>query len=156
MRGNPTPADLRWLRDAIDLSRRCPPSPTAYNVGAVIVDAAGSAIACGYSRDTDPLVHAEESALGRLRPDDPRLATATLYSSLEPCNERQSRLRPCADLILAAGIPRVVIAWREPALFVADCQGVERLREAGVTVVEIPELERVAKAVNGHLRGIAS
>jgi diaminohydroxyphosphoribosylaminopyrimidine deaminase/5-amino-6-(5-phosphoribosylamino)uracil reductase len=155
MRGNPTPADVRWLRHAIDLSRRCPPSPTAYNVGVVIVDGAGNQIASGYSRDTGPHVHAEESALSRLQPDDPRLATATIYCTLEPCTERRSRPRPCTNLILAAGIPRVVIAWREPALFVADCQGVERLREAGVRVLEIPEFERPAKAANTHLRGIA-
>jgi diaminohydroxyphosphoribosylaminopyrimidine deaminase/5-amino-6-(5-phosphoribosylamino)uracil reductase len=155
MRGNPTPDDIRWLRHAIDLSRRCPPSPTAYNVGAVIVDAAGSEIASGYSRDTRPHVHAEESALSRLDPGDPRLATATIYSTLEPCTERRSRPQPCANLLLAAGIPQVVIAWREPALFVADCHGVERLRAAGVTVLEIPELGGAAMAVNNHLRGIA-
>jgi diaminohydroxyphosphoribosylaminopyrimidine deaminase/5-amino-6-(5-phosphoribosylamino)uracil reductase len=155
MRADPTPADLRWLCRAIDLSRRCPPSTTAYNVGAVIVDAAGNEIASGYSRDTGPHVHAEESALSRLEPDDPRLATATLYSTLEPCTERRSRPQPCANLILAAGIPHVVIAWREPALFVADCQGAERLRAAGVSVLEIPELERAARAANQHLRGIA-
>jgi diaminohydroxyphosphoribosylaminopyrimidine deaminase/5-amino-6-(5-phosphoribosylamino)uracil reductase len=120
------------------------------------VDAAGREIASGYSRDAEPHAHAEESALRRLGPDDPRLATATIYSTLEPCTERRSGPQPCADLILAAGLPRVVIAWREPALFVADCQGVERLREAGVVVLEIPELERAARAVNRHLRGIAS
>ena len=156
MRRGPAPADLRWLRYAIDLSRRCPPSPNAYNVGAVIVDAAGCEIGSGYSRDTEPAVHAEESALSRLRPGDHRLLGATLYSTLEPCTERRSRPQSCADLILAAGIPRVVIAWREPALFVADCHGVERLLDAGVTVVEIPELDGAARAVNGHLRGIAS
>jgi diaminohydroxyphosphoribosylaminopyrimidine deaminase / 5-amino-6-(5-phosphoribosylamino)uracil reductase len=156
MRRNPTPVDIRWLRYAVDLSRKCRPSPSAYNVGAVIVDAAGHDIASGYSRDTGPHVHAEESALARLEPGDPRLATATIYSTLEPCIERRSRPEPCVDLILATGIPRVVIAWREPALFVADCQGVERLLEAGVTVVEIAELEHVAKAANRHLRGIAS
>jgi diaminohydroxyphosphoribosylaminopyrimidine deaminase/5-amino-6-(5-phosphoribosylamino)uracil reductase len=150
----PAPADVRWLRHAIELSRECAPSLTAYSVGAVVVDAAGRDIASGYSRDTGPSVHAEESALARLAPDDPRLATATLYSTLEPCTERRSGPRPCADLILAAGIPQVVIAWREPTLFVADCTGVERLRAAGVTVVEIPELEGAAKAVNQHLPGI--
>jgi diaminohydroxyphosphoribosylaminopyrimidine deaminase / 5-amino-6-(5-phosphoribosylamino)uracil reductase len=151
----PTPDDIRWLRHAIELSRRCPLSLTAYSVGAVIVDAAGAEIASGYSRDTQPHVHAEESALRRLEPDDPRLATATIYSTLEPCTERRSRPQPCTNLILAAGIPHVVIAWREPALFVANCQGVERLRAAGVTVLEILELERGARAVNRHLRGVA-
>jgi diaminohydroxyphosphoribosylaminopyrimidine deaminase / 5-amino-6-(5-phosphoribosylamino)uracil reductase len=156
VRGTPIPADIRWLRHAIDLSRRCPPSPRAYNVGAIVVDAAGRLIASGYSRDAGPEVHAEESALSRLDPGDPRLATAVLYSTLEPCTERRSRPQPCANLILAAGIRQVVIAWREPALFVADCQGVERLRDAGVIVLEIPELTNAARAVNKHLRGIAS
>lgn len=156
MTGRPTPDHIRWLRRAIDLSRKCPPSPTAYNVGAIIVDAAGYEIASGYSRDTGPHVHAEESALSRLARDDPRLVTATLYSTLEPCTERRSGPQTCANLVLAAGIPHVVIAWREPSLFVADCQGVERLREAGVTVLEIAELEQAARTVNAHLRGIGA
>jgi diaminohydroxyphosphoribosylaminopyrimidine deaminase/5-amino-6-(5-phosphoribosylamino)uracil reductase len=156
MTGDATPDDVRWLRHAIDLSRKCPPSPTAYSVGAIIVDATGHDIASGYSRDTGPHLHAEESALGTLAPDDRRLATATLYSTLEPCTERRSGPQPCTDLVLASGIPRVVIAWREPSLFVADCQGVEQLREAGVTVLEIAELEQAARTVNAHLRGIGA
>jgi diaminohydroxyphosphoribosylaminopyrimidine deaminase/5-amino-6-(5-phosphoribosylamino)uracil reductase len=153
--GGPTPDDLRWLRSAIDLSQHSPPSPTAYSVGAIIVDAAGAEIASGFSRDTCAHVHAEESALNKLAPGDARLATATIYSTLEPCTERRSGPQPCASLILAVGIPRVVIAWREPALFVADCQGVEQLRAAGVVVVEVGELERAARTVNAHLPGIA-
>jgi diaminohydroxyphosphoribosylaminopyrimidine deaminase/5-amino-6-(5-phosphoribosylamino)uracil reductase len=147
----PTLEDVRWLDHAIDLSRNCPPSASAYSVGAIIVDAAGAEIASGYSRETGPHVHAEEAALGKLAPDDPRLGTSTLYSSLEPCTRRRSRPRSCTGLILAAGIPRVVIAWQEPALFVADCRGVEELRQAGVTVVEVDEREQAARAVNQHL-----
>jgi diaminohydroxyphosphoribosylaminopyrimidine deaminase/5-amino-6-(5-phosphoribosylamino)uracil reductase len=41
--------------------------------------------------------------------------------------------------------------WREPSLFVADCQGYELLANAGVTVVEIPDLAEEAKAPNAHL-----
>jgi diaminohydroxyphosphoribosylaminopyrimidine deaminase/5-amino-6-(5-phosphoribosylamino)uracil reductase len=147
----PSQDDVYWLRHAIQLSKKCPPSTTAYNVGAVIVGADGSEIAFGYSRETDPHVHAEESALSKVSPDDPRLAGATIYSSLEPCSERRSRHVPCAKLILEAKIPRVVIAWREPAHFVADAQGAELLHDAGVTVVELPELEAAAKAQNRHL-----
>jgi diaminohydroxyphosphoribosylaminopyrimidine deaminase/5-amino-6-(5-phosphoribosylamino)uracil reductase len=142
---------VHWLRRAIELSKNCLPSTTAYNVGAVIVGADGDEIASGYSRETDPHVHAEESALGKVAQDDPRLAGATIYSSLEPCSERRSRHVPCARLILRAGIPRVVIAWREPGHFVADAQGAEVLHDAGVTVVEVPELEDAAKAHNRHL-----
>jgi diaminohydroxyphosphoribosylaminopyrimidine deaminase / 5-amino-6-(5-phosphoribosylamino)uracil reductase len=58
-------ADMRWLREAIELSRRCPPSASAFSVGAVLVSAAGRVIATGYSRERDPKDHAEEVALAR-------------------------------------------------------------------------------------------
>jgi riboflavin-specific deaminase-like protein len=146
-----TAEDRRWLALAVDQSRLCPPSTTAYSVGAVIVAEDGTELARGYSRETDPTVHAEESALAKLDPRDPRLRTATLYTTLEPCSRRASRPTPCAQLVLAAGIPRVVLAWREPALFVADCQGVELLEQAGVTVLECAELAEEARSVNAHL-----
>ncbi|WP_092658046.1 dihydrofolate reductase family protein [Actinopolymorpha singaporensis] len=143
-------ADDYWLRQAIDLSRACPPTESAYAVGAVVVDDTGHEIATGYSRETGPREHAEEVALSRVDPADPRLASATMYSSLEPCSARASHPVPCADLIIRAGIRRVVLAWREPPLFV-DCHGVERLRDAGVEVVERPELAGPAREVNAHL-----
>lgn len=148
----PSPdVDRRWMLLAIELAGRCPPAEGAYSVGAVIVDADGTELARGHSRDTDSTVHAEESALARVDPADPRLAGATIYSTLEPCSRRASRPRSCTQLILDTGIRRVVIAWREPALFVADCQGVELLTAAGVEVVELPDLAAPARAVNRHL-----
>jgi hypothetical protein len=42
--------DRYWLRVCIEESRKCPPSDTAFPVGAVIVDAEGQEIARGYSR----------------------------------------------------------------------------------------------------------
>ncbi|MBO0687041.1 MAG: dCMP deaminase [Candidatus Dormibacteraeota bacterium] len=147
----PVSEDLRWMRLAIELARLCPPSRTAYSVGAVIVDENGEEISRGYSREGDPAVHAEESALDKLPASDPRLSGATLYSTLEPCARRASRPRTCTERILAAGIPRVVIAWREPDLFVPDAQGKELLEAAGVTVVEMPELGDQAKEMNQHL-----
>jgi diaminohydroxyphosphoribosylaminopyrimidine deaminase/5-amino-6-(5-phosphoribosylamino)uracil reductase len=147
----PTPVDHEWMRLAIELAHRCPPSPGAFSVGAVIVDQYGEELSRGYSRETDSHVHAEESALAKLASDDPRLNTATIYSTLEPCSQRKSRPRTCTQLIIAAGIPRVVMAWREPSLFVGDCQGYELLTDAGVTVVEIPDLAEEARAPNCHL-----
>jgi pyrimidine deaminase RibD-like protein len=147
-------ADLHWLREAIELSRRCPPSESAFSVGAVLVSDAGEIIATGYSRERDPKDHAEEVALARAA-GDPRLAAATLYSSLEPCLARASRPRSCAELILEAGIPRVVIAWLEPPLFTGG-GGSGALRRGGVTVVEIPWLAELARSVNAHLVGEGS
>ncbi len=146
--------DDRWMRLAVSLARRCPPSATAFSVGAVIVDAAGAELSRGFSREAgDPAVHAEEAALSKLSPGDPRLAGATVYSTLEPCSQRTSRPRTCTELIIAAGLARVVIAWREPALFVADCQGYELLSQAGVTVDELPAFAADAAAPNRHLVG---
>ncbi|GAA2749543.1 hypothetical protein GCM10010440_54320 [Kitasatospora cinereorecta] len=143
--------DLGFLTRAVELSRLCPPSETAFSVGAVIVGADGEVLSEGYSRELDAHNHAEEAALAKLPADDPRLRTATVYSSLEPCGERASRPVPCARLIIAAGIPRVVVAWREPDLFVTACQGTALLEAAGIEVVELPELAEAARAVNAHL-----
>ena len=143
--------DERWMRLAVELAWQCPPSRTAYSVGAVIAGADGTELSRGFSRENDPLVHAEESALGKLAPGEPRLAGATIYSTLEPCSQRNSRPRTCTQLIIASGIRRVVIAWREPSLFVADCQGYELLERAGLDVIELPAFAGQAAAPNRHL-----
>jgi 5-amino-6-(5-phosphoribosylamino)uracil reductase len=156
--GGSSAADAALLRMAVELARSCPPSPTAYSVGAVIADAGGAVISTGFSREPlrglgDPdRNHAEEVALARLDPADPRLGHATVYTSLEPCSPRSSRPRSCTDLVLAAGIPRVVLALREPALL-AVCDGADRLRAAGVEVVELPGLAPAVREVNAHLLG---
>jgi len=147
---------------------------TAFSVGAVLIAADGSVLSTGFSRESDPRDHAEEVALARLGlpgNDAPghglpghaapgysapvsgngaSLEGATMYSSLEPCAARASRPTPCADLIIASGISRVVIAWREPPIFVPG-GGAVRLRQAGLAVTVIPELAAAARAVNAHL-----
>ena len=109
-----TEEDRRWLTVAIELSRLAPPTPTNYAVGAVVVDQDGAVLATGFTGEIGPRDHAEEAALGKLA-DRPGLdlSRATVYSSLEPCTARKSRPGTCTDLILAAGVRRVVIALRE-------------------------------------------
>jgi riboflavin-specific deaminase-like protein len=143
--------DHRFLRWAVELSRLCPPSDSAFSVGAVVVGEDGEVLATGFSREQEDHDHAEEVALRKLGPD-PRLRHATLYSSLVPCGARSSRPVTCVEHIEAAGIPRVVFAWREPRLF-TDGAGAEQLRAAGVAVTEVPELAERARAVNAHLVG---
>src|SRR5579875_2001699 len=181
--GTLTPADIRLLGEAIELSRRSPISWRAYSVGAVLAAPDGSVIATGYSRERDPADHAEEVALAKAAergwPDggQPRspgsgspgsgspgsgspvpasvgsASQATLYSSLEPCLHRSSRSRPCAELILAAGLRRVVIPWLEPPV-PAPGGGAAWLRDRGVTVIEAPSLAGRARAVNAHLLAV--
>jgi riboflavin-specific deaminase-like protein len=157
----------RFLRWAIELSRLCPPSGSAFSVGAVVVGEDGEVLATGFSREQEDHDHAEEVALRKLargklalgklargKPgwSDPRLRHATLYSSLVPCGARASRPVTCVQHILAAGIPRVVFAWHEPPLFTGG-EGADQLRAAGVAVTEVPELADRAKSVNAHLVG---
>lgn len=151
--------DEDLLALTVELSRSCPPDPGLYNVGALLAAADGTVLSTGYSRE--PLTglgdpdhnHAEEVALAKpgVR-EDPRRLTATLYTSLEPCSPRASRPLNCTDHILAAGIARVVLALREPALL-AVCDGADRLRAAGVEVVELPALAPLVRSVNAHLLG---
>ncbi|MEV6417980.1 deaminase [Kribbella sp. NPDC051718] len=143
--------DRYWLEQAIDLSRSCPPSET-FNVGAIILDKSGEILSTGYSRETDPHDHAEEIAIKKLPLNDPRLAGSTIFSTLEPCSKRASRPRTCTELIIAAGITRVVLAWREPNIFV-DCEGVELLTAAGLEVTEYPDLADAVRQINAHLLG---
>ena len=152
-------ADRRWLAEAIELSRLAPPTPTNYAVGAIVVGPGGrlgdrEVLATGHTGEIGARVHAEEAAIAKLagRPGL-ELARATVYSSLEPCTARKSQPGTCTELILAAGIRRVVIALREPLIF-ADCQGVELLRDRGVEVVEIAELGPLVREVNAHVLGL--
>jgi diaminohydroxyphosphoribosylaminopyrimidine deaminase/5-amino-6-(5-phosphoribosylamino)uracil reductase len=144
------PDDRALLARAVELAGRCPPSETAFSVGALVVDADGAVLADGWSRRREPHDHAEESALADLGIGWRAAPGTTVYSSLEPCSARSSRPLTCTELILAAGVDRVVFAWREPGLFV-DGRGAELLAAGGVEVVELPELAAAAQTPNRHL-----
>jgi riboflavin-specific deaminase-like protein len=146
----PADDDRHWLGAAIAHAEHCVAVPGAYNVGAVVVAADGTELSRGYSRETGPDVHAEEVALARVDAGDPRLAGATLYSSMEPCGVRRSRPVPCAHLIATSAVRRVVYALREPPVLAAG-GGDAVLRAAGVTVVEVPDLAYLVRRTNDHL-----
>jgi 5-amino-6-(5-phosphoribosylamino)uracil reductase len=142
--------DRRFASWAVELSRLSPPSESAFSVGAVVVAEDGEVLSTGFSREQEEHDHAEEVALRKLGFADPRLRRATIYSSLVPCGARASRPVTCVQHIVAAGIPRVVFAWREPPVFTAG-DGAEQLRAAGVEVLELPDLAPRARAINAHL-----
>jgi len=129
--------DKKWLRYVIELSKKCPVSESAFAVGAAIVDGRGNVLADGFSRETDPQIHAEESALQKL-PTNIDLSNCTFYSSLEPCNTRLSQPKGCAELIIESGIKRVVFAATEPPIFV-EGNGAEKLKEAGIEIEILSE-----------------
>jgi diaminohydroxyphosphoribosylaminopyrimidine deaminase/5-amino-6-(5-phosphoribosylamino)uracil reductase len=121
--------DQELMRRAIALGERGDPSPNPH-VGSVVANAQGEVLGEGFHESTG-LDHAEVAAL---KSAGANARGQTLYVSLEPCNH-QGRTPPCVDAILAAGIKRVVIGCRDPNPRVAG-GGIERLRAAGVEVVE--------------------
>ncbi len=87
--------------------------------------------------------HAEEQALTQAG-EDARGAIA--YVTLEPCARRMSGAPSCADLLIQAGIARVVIAARDPHPYAAGA-GIEGMRAAGIAV-EIGLMEAEARSQN--------
>jgi diaminohydroxyphosphoribosylaminopyrimidine deaminase/5-amino-6-(5-phosphoribosylamino)uracil reductase len=77
--------------------------------------------------------HAEVNCVNSVKEEDvPLISKATIYVSLEPC-AHYGKTPPCADLILAKGIPKVVVGCRDPFPEV-NGKGIEKLRAAGVEV----------------------
>ncbi len=111
------------------------------SVGCVIVQ--DGAIIAEAATANSGRPHAEEQALAQAG-ENARGATA--YVTLEPCAKRTSGAPSCADLLIQAGIARVVIATSDPHPF-ASGVGVERLRAAGISV-ETGLMEDAARAQN--------
>ena len=99
-------------------------------VGAVLLDAQRRVIATGLTQPPGG-PHAEVMAL---REAGDLARGATLVVTLEPCSHH-GRTPPCADAVVEAGISRVIVAVRDPDVKVAG-QGIARLREVGIEVVE--------------------
>ncbi len=115
-------------------------------VGAVLVRE-GNILAEGF-HEAFGQAHAErhllENYADTIEPDD------MLYANLEPCCH-QGKTPPCTDIITERGIKTVVYGMRDPDSRVSG-KGVERLREAGVTVIG-PILQPLCERFN---RGFVS
>lgn len=135
-----TAVDRERMLESLEMARRgwgqTAPNPM---VGAVVY-ADGERVGEGAHEGFGDL-HAEAVAL---RAAGSRARGATLYVNLEPCNH-SGRNPPCTEIIIAAGVRRVVAAVRDPNPVARG--GVERLRDAGIEV-EIGVLESEARELN--------
>ena len=117
-------ADVMMMRMALHVAHRGRPSPNPH-VGAVLTRD-GELVATGYHRAAGQ-AHAEVDALAKLQGD---ARGTTLYVTLEPC-DHQGRTGPCSQVLIDAGVSRVVIGCLDPVP--AHGGGAARLREAGVS-----------------------
>jgi diaminohydroxyphosphoribosylaminopyrimidine deaminase/5-amino-6-(5-phosphoribosylamino)uracil reductase len=113
-----------------------PPNPW---VGALVVGEHGVVIAEGHTQVPGE-AHAEVVALRRA---GERALGATLVVTLEPCCH-VGRTGPCTDVIIKAGISRVVIGTIDPDPRVSG-QGIAQLRASGIDV-EVGIEEDVVRA----------
>lgn len=124
-------SDARWISAALGLSERTrgrtAPNP---NVGCVLVQH-GRVVGRGWTQ-AGGRPHAEAMALAEA---GEKSRGATCYVTLEPCAHVSPRGPACADLLVAAGVVRVVIALGDPDPR-TNGRGAARLRDAGVEVAE--------------------
>ena len=122
--------DAAFMRRAIALARqnlgRTGDNPS---VGCVLVKDGVMIAEAATAEGGRP--HAEEQAL-QTAGDAAR--DATLYVTLEPCGARSSGAPSCAELLVRAGVARVVVACEDASTF-ASGQGVEKLSAANVPVI---------------------
>lgn len=134
-------ADAKYMDQALALAKKAwgqtSPNPM---VGAVVVKE-GEVVGEGFH----PAAGASHAEVLALNAAGQRAAGADLYVTLEPCCHR-GRTGPCTDVILAAGVKRVIVATLDPNPLVAG-QGVKKLRQAGVTV-EVGLKEEEARRLN--------
>ncbi len=119
--------DEDYMRRAIELARgqvgRTGDNPA---VGCVLVRA-GDIVGEGATGDGGR-PHAEEVALAQA---GARAKGATAYVTLEPCGERSSGAPSCSELLVRAGVARVVVACSDPSVFAAG-RGAHRLQAADI------------------------
>jgi len=123
------------MAQALQLARRglglTWPNPS---VGSLVVTQSGEILGRG-STAPGGRPHAEAIALERA---GSRARGATIYVTLEPCAHLGGRGAACADLIVAAGLSRAVIALRDPDPRTAGA-GIARLAAAGIAVEDTPD-----------------
>lgn len=121
--------DERLMRQALALAE-AGLGATAPNPSVGCVVARGDAVLAMAATGAGGRPHAEEQALAAA---GSAARGATAYVTLEPCNQRSGGGASCTDLLIRAGLARVVFGSRDPHPLAAGV-GPARLAEAGIEV----------------------
>lgn len=133
------------MERALALSEQCPPSETAFAVGAIACTEDLTVLATGYSRETGTADHAEEAVLSKLDS-----MPHTIICTLEPCLTRASKSKGCAQRLVEAGVQRVIYAVAEDETFTAQT-GLAHLRDHDIELLHLFGYEEWFRAVNGPI-----
>jgi len=121
--------DILFMRRALELARA--------RLG---LTGQNPAVGCVIAKDGAILAEAATAEGGRPHAEEQALAAAggaargaVAYITLEPCGERSSGARSCAERLIASGVARVVVAAADPSPM-ASGRGLERLRAAGAPI----------------------
>jgi pyrimidine deaminase RibD-like protein len=108
------PSKIReWMRLVVDLGKQSvsEADPTKPNVGAVVVQE-GEVVGSGYRGMTGSGNHAEYGVLQGIAPE--LLEGAVVFSTLEPCSNRNHPRIPCAQRFVDARVSAVHIGIYDP------------------------------------------
>jgi diaminohydroxyphosphoribosylaminopyrimidine deaminase/5-amino-6-(5-phosphoribosylamino)uracil reductase len=121
---------------------RTAPNP---NVGCVIVRD-GRVVGRGWTQ-AGGRPHAEAMALAKA---GAKARGATCYVTLEPCAHQSPRGPACSDLLIEAGVSRVVVALEDPDIRTAG-RGLARLEAAGIAVTRGVRANEAKRSMAGFL-----
>lgn len=138
----------KYMEIALKEAAKCKYVNTAYNVGAVIVNGA-DILAMGYSRELPGNTHAEQCALDKYFKETGNKMLpkgSVLYTTMEPCSERNSGNKSCLERILEqkGNINAVFYGTREPEKFVKFNKSHYELESNGIQFIEMPEFRELA------------
>lgn len=149
------PDHHKYMTLALEEARKCPPTTTAFSVGAILTSLDGEILSKGFSRELPGNTHAEQNAIKKYLEEhntDKLPQNCNIYTTMEPCSLRLSGNKPCANRILEYNIRNCFVGVLEPDTFVQNNIGKAMLREQGVGYWKIDGFEAAALKVakKGH------
>lgn len=146
----------KYMGLAMEEARKSEPTPTAFCVGAVLVNG-GSVLSTGYSRELPGNTHAEQCALEKYftEHNTHKVPAGTeLYTTMEPCSLRLSGNETCLNRVLKqdGNISSVFVGVMEPSTFVKNNVSYDKLTSAGINYIKVDgyDEEAVQIAARGH------